>query len=98
MKTSLHHQEIAEILKKGKRVVAEGIVVVHKGKKGGVKRYAIIISKKKIKKNSDRNKVRRIIREVLREIDPQYSPMVILCTKTHYNYKTVKDALSVIKL
>ena len=66
MKTSLHHNEVREVLKGGKRSVSPGMTIVYREMKNTAGRYAVVISKKRVRKSTKRNRIRRIIREYIR--------------------------------
>ena len=104
MKNSLSAGEVQHILKKGKRVVVGGIVVVYmkrdtgSGEEGAAtppQRYAIVIRKKKFKKSTMRNRIRRIIREVLRRVNLPYPVFVVVYTGgVSHKYKDIEQLMS----
>ena len=93
MKTSLRGKEITNILKRGKRIISEGVVLIYEKGEEKEYRFAILVSKKKIRKSTERNRVRRIIREILRVYPIPFTRFIILCTKEKYIYNSVRSSL-----
>ena len=84
---------MGQFLKKGKRIIRDDMIIVHSGKKSDACKYAILVSKKKVRTSAERNKVRRIMREVLKEAPLPFSRFVIVCTAKKYTNKSVRQSL-----
>ena len=78
MKNSLHHSEIKRIFKKGKRVVYKQVVIIYEKHQEDFGRYAILISKKKVRKSRERNRIRSVVREVVRSLNIPKHPFLII--------------------
>lgn len=97
MKTALRQDEIREILKKGRRIVLEGMVFLYTPpKKTEKKRFAVIVSKKTLKKNVDRNRVRRIIRELVRKSDIPLDIFIVIYNGKQPTYQNIKKELDTV--
>ena len=93
MKNSLKSFEVKELLKKGKRIVSEDFVLVHKNLNKEGKNSAIIISKKNIRKASKRNYTRRVIRNLLKQNNIPFSKFILMYTGKDYEFKNIKKKL-----
>ena len=93
MKTSLRHDEIPHVLKKGKRTVGNGITLVCESGNGKTGRYAVLIPKKKVKKSVERNKVRRMLREIMRMMQVPCQRYIIIYTGKSRSFHEIKLAV-----
>ena len=93
MKTSLNHQHIELLLRKGKRVIGDGITLIYTTKNIGYKKYAIIVPKKKVKKSVVRNKIKRIVREAVRATNIPFDMFIIMYTGKNYSLKEITTSI-----
>ena len=143
MKQSLNHNEVKDILKKGKRAVSRGITIIYtdggagrggkggsvgrgetgrdgkdgggvgrggkggggmnqgggkgggtialRGTRGAKTRFAVVISKKRVRKSTRRNRIRRILREHLRRAQLPHPRFVLLYTEGERTDDEIRD-------
>ncbi|MDE0243679.1 MAG: ribonuclease P protein component [Candidatus Kaiserbacteria bacterium] len=95
MKTGLSGSDIQTILKKGRRYVGDGLVVVFGSEKERSGRFAVVVSKKVARHSVDRNRIKRLVREAIRSLPTVPYPFVVLCRRD-LSQQQARDTLQTI--
>lgn len=97
MKDSISSEEVVLLLKSGKRFVFNNYVFVYKLTNKEVNRFAVVISKKSIKRANKRNYVKRVVRCLLKEVefglDKNKLDLIILYRNKELEKNKLKESL-----
>ena len=99
MKTALRRDEIAEILKRGKRITGGAVMLIcgKKKKEGRRERYAVIVPKKNLKRSVDRNRIKRIVREIIRKDGMPFGSFIIRYTGKKQTYQEIQKDMDAVR-
>lgn len=93
MKDVLERKRTEYLIKKGKRNVFDGFVLIYEKKKDRDSKYAVIVSKKVSHSSVSRNKIKRMSREIIRKNRPPSFDVIIFFTKKIEPIKDMQNVL-----